>query len=189
MSSAPAHEVSHDPAELRLAQLPHQLFLFNSIGNHVLMTVITVSVAMSNPFLPLLIPVISLLIIAYTLIRGSKLAKHPSLLVRAHWAIVMRRTRIFLIGYATLGTAITLAWLFYTYANAMKELMYALVGGLGLLPMMVLVLALTILESETLNHAGQGFVPDWARRRFGSEDEVKALERQLEQAAEEAVQS
>ena len=180
MSSAPAHEVLHDPAELRLAQLPHQLFLFNSIGNHVLMTVITISIAMSNPLLTLLIPAISFLIIAYTLIRGSRLIRHPSLLVRAHWAIVMRRTKIFLIGYATLAIASSLAWLFYTYADAMKELMFALVGGLGLLPMMVLVLALTIIESETLNHAGQGFVPDWARRRFGSEAEIEALERELD---------
>ena len=183
MSSAPAHEVLHDPAELRLAQLPHQLFLFNSIGNHVLMTVITISIAMSNPLLTLLIPAISFSIIAYTLIRGSRLIRHPSLLVRAHWVIVMRRTKIFLIGYATLAIASSLAWLFYTYADAMKELMFALVGGLGLLPMMVLVLALTIIESETLNHAGQGFVPDWARRRFGSEAEIEALERELEETA------
>lgn len=179
MSSVPAHEVLHDAAELRLAQLPHQLFLFNSIGNHVLLTVITISVAMSNPLLTLLIPITSFSIIAYTLIRGSKLVQHDSLLVRAHWSIVLRRTKIFLIGYASLATASTLAWLLYSYAGAMKELMFALVGGLGLLPMMVLVLALTIIESETLTHAGQGFVPDWARRRFGSDAEVKALEQEL----------
>ena len=183
MSSAPAHEVSHDPADIRLAQLPHQLFLFNSIGNHVLMTVITASVAMTMPLLPLLIPSISLAIIAYTFIRGRALAKHDSLLVRAHWGIVMRRTRTFLLGYIALACAATIAWLLYSYAGAMKELMYALVGGLGLLPMMVLVLALTIMESETLNHAGQGFVPDWARRRFGTDAEVEELDQELEKLA------
>ncbi len=169
--------------ELRLAQLPHQLFLFNTIGNHVLLTVITISVAISYPLLTLLIPVISISIIAYTFIKGASMSRHESLLVRAHWGIVMRRTRIFLIGYITLSTAATLAWLLYTYAGAMKELMFALVGGLGLLPMMVLILGLTIIESETLNYAGQGFVPDWAKRRFGNAAEKKALEESLARAA------
>lgn len=168
--------------EIHLAQLPHQLFLFNSVGNHVLLSVITISVAMSNPLLTLLIPIISVLIIAYTFIRGRVMAKHESLLVRSHWGIVMRRTRIFLIGYALLATAATLGWLLYSYGGAMKELMFALVGGLGMLPMMVLILALTILESETLGYAHRGFVPDGAIRRFGTEAEKKALEEGLENA-------
>ena len=183
MSIEQASEVPHNPAEVRLAQLPHQLFLFNSIGNHVLLTVITISVAISNPLLTLLIPIISLSIIGYTFIRGRTLVNHPSLLVRAHWGIVMRRTRVFLVGYIVLSIASTLAWLLHTYAGAMKELMFALVGGLGLLPMMVLVLALTIVESETLSHAGHGFVPVWARRRFGTEEEKRELELELKSAA------
>ena len=170
--------------EIHLAQLPHQLFLFNSIGNHVLLTVMTISVAMSSPLLTLLIPIISIAIIVFTFIRGATLKNHPSMLVRCHWGIVLRRTRIFLIGYIVLSVASVLAWLLYTYAGAMKELMFALVGGLGLLPMMVLVLALTIIESETLSHAGQGFIPDWARRRFGTEEEKRLLEEELENAAD-----
>lgn len=178
-----SHEQFYTPQEVKLAQLPHQLFLFNSIGNHVLLTVITISVAISNPLLTLLIPGISILIITYTFIRGRALMKHPCLLVRAHWGIVMRRTRVFLVGYLALATAATAAWLLYSYADAMKELMFALVGGLGLLPMMVLILALTIIESETLSHAGHGFVPPWARRRFGNEKEIAALEEGVNETA------
>lgn len=162
--------------EIRLAQLPHHLFLFNAIGNHVLLTVITVSVAMSNPLLTLLIPAISIAIIGYTLVKGPAMIKHQSMLVRCHWAVVMRRTRIFLIGYAALAGAATLAWILHTYVGVMKELLFALVGGLGLLPMMVLILALTIMESETLHNAGQGYVPDWVCKRFGTEEEKRALE-------------
>lgn len=168
-------DVQLDKHEIRLAQLPHQLFLFNTIGNHVLLTVITISVAISNPLLTLIIPAISIATIAFTFVRGAALRNHPSLLVRAHWGAVVRRTRIFLIGYAALATAGTLAWLLHTYAGVMKELLYALIGGLGLLPMMVLILALTIMESELLHHAGHGFVPDWARKRFGTEEERQVL--------------
>ncbi len=172
-------DTTYSKEEMSLASLPHQLFLSNSIGNHVLLTVITVSVAMSNPLLTLLIPAVSAVIIIFTLVRGAKLKRHESMLVRFHWEIAMRRTRVFLIGYAVLATAASLAWLLFTYGGAMKELVFALVGGLGLLPFMVMVLALTIMESESLNHAGDGFVPDWARRRFGTEEEVKALEEEL----------
>ena len=172
-------DITYSKDELNLASLPHQLFLSNSIGNHVLLTVITVSIAMTYPLLTLLIPTVSAAIIIFTLVRGSKLKNHQSLLVRCHWQIAMRRTRIFLIGYAVLATAAGLAWLLFAYGGAMKELVFALVGGLGLLPFMVMVLALTIMESESLNHAGEGFIPDWARRRFGTEEEVKVLEEEL----------
>ena len=169
---------SPNKQELRLAQLPHQLFLFNTIGNHVLLTVITISVAMSNPLLTLLIPAISIAIIGYTLIKGPAMLKHQSMVVRCHWGVVMRRTRIFLIGYAALASAAILGWILHTYVGVMKELLFALVGGLGLLPFMVMILALTIIESETLHHAGQGFTPDWAIKRFGTEEEKRALEQE-----------
>lgn len=171
-------EVQPTKQELRLAQLPHQLFLFNAIGNHVLLTVITISVAISNPLLTLLIPAISIMIIGYTLIKGPEMIKQESVLVRCHWGMVVRRTRIFLIGYIVLACAATLGWALHTYAGVMKELLYALVGGLGLLPFMVMILAFTIMESETLHHAAQGHVPDWARKRFGTKEERRALEQE-----------
>ncbi len=172
-------ETSPSKQAIRQAQLPHHLFLFNTIGNHVLLTVITISVAMSNPLLTLLIPAISVAIIGYTLVKGAAMSKHESMLVRFHWAIVVRRTRILLIGYTLLAFAATLGWILHTYVGVMKELLFALVGGLGLLPFMVLILALTIMESETLHNAGDGFVPDWARRRFGTQAEKRALEQEL----------
>ena len=107
------------------------------------------------------------------------MSKHESMLVRFHWAIVVRRTRILLIGYTLLAFAATLGWILHTYVGVMKELLFALVGGLGLLPFMALILALTIMESETLHNAGDGFVPDWARRRFGTQAEKRALEQEL----------
>ncbi len=172
-----------DKTEIKLAQLPHQLFLFNTIGNHVLLTVITISVAMSSPLWTLLIPVISLSIMGFTLIRGTALKNHASGLVRCHWQIVMRRTLLFLITYGVLAGAATMGWLLYAYGGVMKELAFALVGGLGLLPMMVMVLALTVIESETLTHAGKGWIPDWAIRKYGTEAEKQALEAELNAAA------
>ncbi len=179
---------NYSPAELKLAQLPHQLFIFNTIGNHVLLTVITVSIAMSSPLWTLMIPIISIGIIAYTLLRGRSLVKHESKLIRCHWGIVLRRTRFFLIGYAILLVASIAGYLLFTYAGAMKELMFALVGGLGLLPFMAMVLILTIMESDTLNHASTGFVADGLIERWGTDTEKAELE-QGEKTAESTVGS
>lgn len=170
-------DVNIDKSERRLATLPHQLFLFNTIGNHVLLLVITISVAMSNPLLTLIIPSLSMVIIAYTLIRGAALKNHASMIVRCHWGIAMKRTRMLLMGYSVLVVAASSSWVLYTQVGIMKELAFALVGGLGLLPVMAMVLGLTIIESETLNHASEGYVPDWAARRFGTEEEIRLLEK------------
>lgn len=182
---------NYSPAELKLAQLPHQLFIFNSIGNHVLLTVITVSIALSSPLWTLMIPIISMGVISYTLLRGRSLVKHESKLVRCHWGVVLRRTRFFLISYAILAVASIAAYLLFTYAGAMKELMFALVGGLGLLPFMAMVLILTIMESDTLNHAGLGFVSDSLIKRWGTDEEKAELEKEAleEEANDKAADS
>ncbi len=179
-------EATYSKEEIKLSQLPHQLFLFNSIGNHVLLTVITISVAISNPLLTLLIPTVTISTLGYLFFRGSALKNHDSLLVRCHWGIAVRRTRILCIGYGVVFVAATISWLAFTYGGMMKELAFALVGGLGLLPFMATVLALTIMESEALNHAGDGFNPDSAVRRFGTEDEIRLLEAQLAANAADA---
>jgi hypothetical protein len=48
----------------------------------------------------------------------------------------------------------------------MKELVYAFVGGLGILPTLVSVLILIVIESDSLHHARMGTLPKWAQRRY-----------------------
>lgn len=156
-------ENQYSHAELKAGQFPHQLFLFNLVGNHILLLIIAASNS-SVPQVALIVPVISALIIAYTLIKGRAQMKSGSDFIRCHWYIVLRRTRIFLIAYALLGSAALVAWLVHT-AMPIKEMAYAIVGGLGILPTMVLVLVLTVMESETLHHALKGEIPESLRRK------------------------
>ncbi len=144
--------------ELKAAQLPHQLFLFNMVGNHILLSIITASNS-SHLWVTAIVPVIAILIFSYTLIRGKFEVNAECLLIRSHWQIVVKRTKIFLIAYIALFIGGMLAWLLYSYAGIMKELAFAVVGGLGILPVMVTVLVLTVMESETLGHAMHGRVP------------------------------
>lgn len=140
----------YSKAELKAAALPHELFLFNMIGNHILLNVIVLSNVNVMPELGLIVPVVSLLIIAFILVKGPGHLRSDSLLVRYHWYLVLKRTRIFLISYAALAIASLLGWLMYAYAGAMKEMVMAVIGGLGILPVMVLVLVLTVIDSESL---------------------------------------
>ncbi len=151
-------EYTYSKKELKAAQLPHQLFLFNMVGNHILLSIITASNS-SHLWVTAIVPVIAILIFSYTLIRGRSEVNSDSLLIRSHWQIVVKRTKIFLIAYVMLFIGGVIAWLLYNYAGIMKELAFAVVGGLGILPVMVTVLVLTVMESETLGHAMHGRIP------------------------------
>jgi len=61
-------------------------------------------------------------------------------------------------------------WLANQHMAMMKEMVYALIGGLGLLPTLVTVLVLIIVESDSLHHARVGTLPKWARRKYLGED-------------------
>lgn len=155
------HRYTHE--ELKAGQLPHQLFLFNLVGNHILLLIIAASNS-SVPQVALIVPAISALIISYTLIKGRAQLKSDSEFIRCHWYVVLRRTRVFLIAYGLLAAAALLAWLLHS-AMPIKEMAYAIVGGLGILPTMVLVLVLTVMESETLHHALRGEIPESLRKK------------------------
>ncbi len=154
-------------AELRAGQLPHQLFLFNMVGNHILLSIIALSNS-TVPWLALGVPIISCLIFAFTFILGSRQKNHPSEFIRCHWRVALTRTKIFMLAYALMMVAVLLAWLLHS-VMPIKEMAYAIVAGLGILPTMVMVLVLTVMESETLNHALHGRIPDSLRAKYLTE--------------------
>ena len=162
---------TYSKEELKLGQLPHQLFLFNMVGNHILLSIIALSNS-SVPWLALGVPVIGCIIIAFTLIRGRSLQNHESDFIRANWRMVIKRTKLFMIAYGLLGVAVTIAWLVHD-SMAIKEMAYAIVAGLGILPTMVMVLILTVIESESLNHALKGELTDKIREKFLTEPEAE----------------
>jgi Na+/melibiose symporter-like transporter len=69
-----------------------------------------------------------------------------------------------MIGF--LLTAMLLGWLGYTYGGMMKEAVWALVIGVGILPVMATVLVLIIIESDALYHANQAKLPNWVVERY-----------------------
>jgi hypothetical protein len=161
-------EVSHD--EIRRANVPHEIFLTNLIGNHILMAVAAGGVAGSFPWVMAIIPIVSFSLLGYTLWRAAKSRRVDPWYVMCHWQVCARRSRIFILMLVLLLAAIGLGWLGYAYGGMMKEAVIALVAGTGILPVMVTVLVLVIVESDTLYHANQAKLPRWVVEQFPNPD-------------------
>lgn len=156
--------------EIKKANVPHELFLTNLIGNHILMAVAAGGVAGSFPWVMAMIPAISFSILGYTLWRARRSLRQDPWYPMCHWQVCARRSKIFIVMLTMLLTIMALGWVGYTYLGMMKEAVMALIGGLGILPVMVTVLVLIIIESEALYHANQAKLPDWVVERFPNPD-------------------
>jgi len=163
------------PQEIKQANVPHELFLTNLIGNHILMTVAAGGVAGSFPWVMAMIPAISFSILGYTLWRARKALRKDPWYPMCHWQVCARRSKIFIFMLSLLLVIMALGWAAYTYLGMMKEAVMALIGGVGILPVMVTVLVLIIIESETLYHANQAKLPNWVVERFPNPD-IKVIE-------------
>lgn len=144
----------------RKAKIPHEILLVNLIGNHILWFIAALGIAKSY-WQPLaLVPVFSLSIMAYIFWRGSRSHKRDSWYVQAHWEICMARSRLFSYMLGLLLLVSLLGWVGYSYFGMMDIAVKAIIGGVGLLPVMVTVLILIVLESDALHQANQGLVSD-----------------------------
>jgi hypothetical protein len=158
------------PDEIRRANVPHEIFLTNLIGNHILMTVGAGGVAGSFPWIMAIIPIVSFGLLGYTLWRAHRSLTIDPWYVMCHWQICARRSRIFLAMLILLIAVVALGWAGYTYGGMMKEAVWALVAGTGILPEMATVLVLVIVESDALYHANQAKLPQWVIERYPNPD-------------------
>jgi hypothetical protein len=161
-------EVSKE--EIKKANVPHEWFLTNLIGNHILMAVAAGGVAGTFPWVMAIIPAISFSILSYILWRARRSRSVDPWYVMCHWQLCARRSRILIVMLTMLLIIMTLGWAGYTYGGMMKEAVWALVGGVGLLPVMVTVLVLVIIESDSLYHANQAKLPKWVVERYPNPD-------------------
>jgi hypothetical protein len=156
--------------EIRKSNIPHEIFLTNLIGNHILMAVGAGGLAGSFPWIMAIIPITSFSLLGYTLWRARLSLRRDPWYVMCHWQVCARRSRIFIVMLLMLLFVMVVGWLGYTYLGWMKEAVMALVAGTGILPVMVTVLVLIIIESDALYHANQAKLPTWVVERFPNPD-------------------
>ncbi len=160
----------------RQAKLPHDIFLTNLIGNHILWFVAALGLVRSY-WQPLaLVPIVSLSLLVYTLWRAKQSRKGDHWYVMVHWQIAAQRSRFFIyMLLAVLGVSL-LGWLGYTYLGMMKVAVMALIGGVGLLPIMVTVLVLILMESDALHQASLHKLTQRVVERFPPPADVVVIE-------------
>jgi len=157
--------------EIKAAKVPHDIFLSNLIMNHILFFTGISTFGPQYMYLMGLVPVFSFIALGYTFYRASKARREDSEFAYIHWQIARRWSLLFSYVLTLLISVALLGWLANTYLGLMKEAVYALIGGLGILPTLVSVLVLIIIESDSLHHARVGTLPKWAKRQFLGEEE------------------
>ena len=156
--------------EIAAAKVPHDIFLSNLIMNHILLFTTIAAFGPQYFKYMVLVPIFSVLTLAYTFYRSKKVKRENGEFSYIHWQIARRWSMLFA-GILTLLLSVSfLGWLAHHYLGMMKEAVYALIGGFGILPTLMTVLALVIVESDSLHHARMGTLPKWARRRFLNEE-------------------
>jgi hypothetical protein len=180
ITSKPEYDVCQ--TQMKRAAIPHDILLFNLIGNHILIQVLAGGLAKTFPWVLLITPSISLVLIAYTLWRASKSPKRDTPFVQCHWAVAAKRTRLFLVMLSILAAVSSFAAFAHFYLGLMQEAAIALVVGGGILPVMVTMLILIMMESEALHMAKHKRAPSCP----GILDEKDAIPADVEVAAAEA---
>lgn len=171
-------EISEE--EKKKAKLPHDLFLVNLIGNHILTFVATLGLATSWAWPMLIVPIVSFVLLGTiiykgTIIRSSTSRQEGSWYVMCHWQIALKRSLFFIKMILAISTVAATGIYGYTNLGWMKEAVFALIGGVCILPIMVTTLILIIMESDALHQAGEGKLPDKMLDLYPNPD-VKIIE-------------
>ena len=146
--------------EKKKAKFPHDLFLINLIGNHILTFVATLGLATSWAWPMLIVPIVSFFILGTIIYKGKKSRRNEAWFVMCHWQIALKRSLFFIKMLLTISAVAAVGLYGYTNLGWMKEAVYALIGGVCLLPTMVTTLVLIIMESDALHQASEGKLPD-----------------------------
>jgi len=152
--------------EKRTARIPHEVFLTNLIGNHILMFVSALGIVKSF-WQPLaMVPLISFGILFYTLWRAHRSKQQDSWFIMCHWQVAKQRSLLF-IGVLSFGLMMAFfAWLGYSQFNFMKEAAIGLAGGLSIIPVMITTLALILMESDAMHQASKGQIADSIIKKY-----------------------
>lgn len=89
-------QVDVSDIEIKKAKLPHDLFLINLIGNHILTFVATLGLATSWAWPMLIVPIASFAILGTIIIKGKRSQKAETTFVQHHWQIAVKRSWFFI---------------------------------------------------------------------------------------------
>ncbi len=147
-----------DEAQIRRAQVPHNLFISGLFGLNLL--VAPAVIALKFGMAGLLIPLLSTgALIAYLYLRSKKTTLW---FVDAHWRLAFRNSRWLLAGYAITAALILIAWLVSLAASSpsMGHIVWTALTRIAVLPTLAGVMVTAISEASAISLATKREVPD-----------------------------
>jgi hypothetical protein len=153
-------------AEITDAKHPHEIFLVNLITNHILIFVGLLGMARSFPWVMLITPAISIVVLSYLMVRARSKLKSASWFAACHWQLCAHRSKLF-IGLMAVA-ALVLAGLLLSAGGDTSQLKpghYAL-GGVSALPVLLFIMVLIVMESDALHKAKNGQLPQWLVEKY-----------------------
>lgn len=146
------------PAEIKLAQAPHNLFISGLFMFDLLMTpaILALKIGMIGLLIPLLF---SGALIAYIYLRSKKTT---TWFVDMHWKVTFARSKLLMLAYAISATLIFLAWLISltTKDHNMSHIIWTALTRVALMPTVIMVLVTAVMEFSSFAQAGKREVPD-----------------------------
>ena len=168
------------------AKIPHEILLTNLIGNHILWFIAALGMAGSYWQPLLVVPLFSFSTLTYILWRAYRSKTQDEWYVMCHWQICAARSRVFIYLLLLGVTVVVLGWVGYTYFGMMKVAVYAISGGVGILPVMVTVLILILMESDALHQASLHKLPKRVAEKYPVPADVRVLEEEETPVHDEA---
>lgn len=158
--------LSVDDAQRQAAKNPHELFILNLIGFHLLLA--PAAIALKIGAWALLLPVLlSSCVMSFIWWRARRAERMDPWFVMVHWKLALHRCRWLLIGYGITGTILLLALLLSAGMQGhMKEIMFTALTRIGVMPTVILVFVSFVMESNGLFQAARGEVPDGMAGRY-----------------------
>ena len=144
------------------AKVPHDLLLINLIFNHILVFVACLTTSVLLDYI-LIVPIVSALLLITVFIGARRAQSRSSWYVSGHWQLCAKRSLIFLAMLMVLSCVLLLI---YWVSGGNPGPQHWAFGGAAALPVMVTVLALIVMESESLNDAKKGILPNWVKQKY-----------------------
>lgn len=148
--------------EIKQAKLPHDIFLINLIFNHILVFA-AILTASSLAHYVVIVPIFSILSMIFIFIGAMRAKNKYSWYVNGHWQVCVSRSKKFMLMVVVMLLILLSLWIFS--GGNMRPQHWA-IGGATVLPVMVMVLILIIMESDSLHQAKIGVLPDWVKEQF-----------------------
>lgn len=145
-------------AEIKQAQVPHNLFVSGLLMFDLLMTpaVIVLNFGMAGLLVPLCL---SATLIGYIFMRSKK---KTVWFVDAHWRLSFKHGQWLMLGYAFSALLVFVAWLISLTAHDanMGHILWTALTRVALMPTLIAVMVTAVMEGSAIGLASKCEVPD-----------------------------